>query len=128
VTSISFHRGPVGEPGSGLIYRGLRETDEGYVEKALETSISFHKGSNGEPGRDSFTSDFERWMKGAVQVERLSLSLSLRELCEVNLEGRLLCWGPWRKCIGRLWRRASLCIGAPLGNLEVGSYTEDFER
>jgi len=77
VTSISFHRGPVGEPGRGLIYRGFRETDEGYVEKALETSISFHKGPTGEPGRDSFTSDFERWMKGAVQVERLSLSLSL---------------------------------------------------
>ena len=26
---ISFHRGPAGEPGRGLIYRGLREMDEG---------------------------------------------------------------------------------------------------
>ena len=31
----------------------------------------------------SFTRDFERWMKGALEVERLSL----RELCEGNLEG-----------------------------------------
>jgi len=37
-----------------------------------------------------FTGDFERRMKGGVEVERLSL----RELCEVNLEGRLLYWGP----------------------------------
>jgi len=77
VSYISFHRGPVGEPGRGLMYRELRETDEGYVEKALETSISFHRGPTGEPGTGLFTSDFERWMKGAVQVERLSLSLSL---------------------------------------------------
>jgi hypothetical protein len=31
----------------------------------------------------SFTGDFERWMKWAVGVERLSL----REFCEGNLEG-----------------------------------------
>jgi hypothetical protein len=29
---------------------------------------------------------------------------------------------------GRLWRRASLFIGDPLGNLEGGSFTWDFER
>jgi hypothetical protein len=28
----------------------------------------------------------------------------------------------------RLWRWASLSIGAPLGDLEVGSSTRDFER
>jgi hypothetical protein len=38
----------------------------------------------------SFTRDFERWMKEALEVERLSL----RELCEGNLEGGLLYWGP----------------------------------
>jgi hypothetical protein len=27
-----------------------------------------------------------------------------------------------------LWRRASISIGDPLGNLEVGSSTRDFER
>jgi len=31
----------------------------------------------------SFTGDFERWMNGALEVRHLSL----RELCEVNLEG-----------------------------------------
>jgi len=31
-------------------------------------------------------------------------------------------------CKGRLWGRASLSIGAPLGNLEGGSFTRDFER
>jgi NAD(P)H-dependent FMN reductase len=29
---------------------------------------------------------------------------------------------------GRLFRRASLSIGALLGNLEEGSFTRDFER
>jgi len=49
--------------------------------------------------------------------------LSPWALCEGNLEGGLLYWGPWRMCKGRLWRWAPLCIGAPLGNLEG-----DFER
>jgi hypothetical protein len=40
----------------------------------------------------------------------------------------LFYWGLWRKCKGRPWRRASLSIWAPLGNLEGGSYTGDFER
>jgi len=40
----------------------------------------------------------------------------------------LLYWGPWRLCRGRLWWRASLSIGSPLGNLEGGSFTGDFER
>jgi len=38
-----------------------------------------------------------------------------------NLKGGgkgLLYWGAWRMCKGRLWGRASLSIGAPLGNLE----------
>ena len=45
-----------------------RETVEGYVEKALEGG--------------SFTRDFGRLMKGALEMERLHL----RELCEANLE------------------------------------------
>jgi len=63
--------------------------------------------------------------EGALEVERLSM----RTLCEGNLEGGgLLYSGPWRMCKGRLWRWAPLSIGAPLGNLERGSYTGDFER
>jgi hypothetical protein len=49
---------------------------EGYVKKALEMGISFHRGSiwgNLEEGLS--TRDFERWMKGVLGVERLSLSL-----------------------------------------------------
>ena len=42
--------------------------------------------------------------------------------------GELLYWGPWRMCKGRLWERAFLSTGAPLGNLEGDSYSEDFER
>jgi hypothetical protein len=40
----------------------------------------------------SFTKDSERWMKGALEVE--SLSLSPREFCEGKLEEGLLYWGP----------------------------------
>jgi hypothetical protein len=42
VTGISFHRGPNGEPGRGLIYQGLREMDE--------TGVSLHSDPVGEPG------------------------------------------------------------------------------
>jgi len=38
----------------------------------------------------------------------------MREVCEGNVEGGYFP-GPWRICKGRLWRRASLSIGAPLG-------------
>jgi hypothetical protein len=48
-----------------------------------------------------FTRDFERWMKGAVEVERLSLSLG-------DPVGGLIYCGPWTMCKGRLWRWASL--------------------
>jgi hypothetical protein len=38
------------------------------------------------------TKDFERWLKGALEVGRRSLW----ELCEGNLEGGLPCRDPWR--------------------------------
>jgi hypothetical protein len=34
--------------------------------------------------------------EGALEVERLFLSLTLRELWEGNLEGGLHYWGPWK--------------------------------
>jgi hypothetical protein len=46
--------------------------------------------------------------------------------CEGNLQGGIICWV--RLCRESLWRRASLSIGALLGNLEGGSFTRDFER
>jgi len=63
---------------------------EGYERKALETGISLRGDSVGQPGVGSASGDFERWLKGALQVERLSLW----ELCEGNLEGGLPCWRP----------------------------------
>jgi hypothetical protein len=43
----------------------------------------------------SFAKEFEEWIKGALEVE----DISLREICEGNLEGRgLLYRGPWRMC------------------------------
>jgi len=58
--------------------------------------ISLYGGSVGQPGVGLSTGDSERWLKGALEVECFSLSLSLSE---GNLEGGLSCWGPWR--IGR---------------------------
>jgi len=63
-----------------------------YERKTLETGISLHGGSVGQPGVDSHTRDFERWLKGALEVGRFFLW----ELCEGNLEGGLPCCGPWR--------------------------------
>jgi hypothetical protein len=45
----------------------------GYERKTLEMGISPHGGSVGQPGVGSSTSDFERWLKGALEVEHLSL-------------------------------------------------------
>ena len=67
----------------------------GYETKAVERGMSLHGGSIGQPGVGASTGDFERWLKGAMEVERLSLW----DFCERNLEGGLPCWGPWR--IGR---------------------------
>jgi hypothetical protein len=49
----------------------------------------------GNPEWARLSGDFERWLKVALEVG----CFSLWELCEGNLEGGLLCWGPWR--IGR---------------------------
>jgi len=54
--------------------------------------ISLHRGSVGQPGVGSSTADFERGLKGALEMERLSPW----EFCEGNLKGGIPCWGPWR--------------------------------
>jgi hypothetical protein len=52
VTGISFHRGPTGEQGRGLIYQGLRDMDE--------TDVSLHSGLSGDPGEGGLsTGNFE---------------------------------------------------------------------
>jgi len=52
----------------------------------------FHWGSVEQPGVGSSTGDFERWLKGPLEVG----CFSLWELCEGKLEGELPCWVPWR--------------------------------
>jgi len=50
---------------------------EGYVEKALETGITSHRGPGlGNLGEGSSTGDFKRWMKWALWMKYVSLSLS----------------------------------------------------
>jgi len=63
----------------------------GYERKALGTGIFLQGGSVGQPGVGSSTGDFDRWLKGALEVGHFTLW----ELCEGNLEGGLPCWGPW---------------------------------
>jgi len=77
----------LGEPGGGGSFsRG----PEGYKRKALGMGISLYGGSDGQPGVVSSTGDFKIWLKGALEME----CLSVWELCEGNLEGGLPCWGP----------------------------------
>jgi hypothetical protein len=58
-----------------------------YERKALGKGISIHGGSVGHPGLGSSTGDFEICLERVLEVESLSLSLSLSlwELCEGNL-------------------------------------------
>jgi hypothetical protein len=65
----------------------------------------------------SLTRDFERWMKGTLGVERLSL----RELCDGNLVRDFITGDPGRYVEKAL--EMGIFKGAPLGNLEWGSNT-----
>jgi hypothetical protein len=67
----------------------------GYERKALGMGLYLHGGSVGQPGVGSSTRDFERWLKGSLELGHISLALSLWGLCEGNLEGGFPCWGPW---------------------------------
>ena len=55
--------------------------------------------------------------------------ISPRKLYEGNLKKGLLYWGPRRICQIRLWKWASVSIGAPfLGNMEGRSSPRVFEE
>jgi hypothetical protein len=82
----SFLRGTL--RGGGYFARA----PEVYERKALRTGISLYGGSVRQPGMGLSTGDFDRWLKGALEVERPSLW----DVCEGNLEGRLPWWGLWR--------------------------------
>jgi hypothetical protein len=88
--------------------------------------ISLHGGSVEQPGVGSSTRDFERWLKGALEVGLLSLSLSESSVKGTWSEGSLA-WRPWR--IGRKGSGdTSISIWAPLRDLEGDLSTGDFER
>ena len=76
--------------GGGSFVKG----PEGYERKAVRMGNSLHGGSVGQSRMGSSTGDFEIWLKGALRVERPSLSLSLWELCAGNLEGAPLAGDP----------------------------------
>jgi len=84
------------------------------VEEGSGMGVSPYRGLIGGPWEgDPSTRNFERWMKGVLGMEHLSQKMLTAE----GLEGRLLYWVPW-VMKGRLWRQASLFMGAQLGNLE----------
>ena len=68
---------------------------ECYVEMALEMGISLNRTPMGNLEGGSFTRDFERWMKVAVEVEHLSL----RALFEGNLGGGGSSTGDPGRCV-----------------------------
>jgi hypothetical protein len=85
-----------------------------YEQKALEMGISLCGGSGGQPGVGSSTGVFEIWLKGALEVGRLSLYGSSVK-------------GTWREGsiagYPRGWVEKTLDMGIsfhrdPLGNLE----------
>jgi len=140
-TGISLHGGSVGQPGVGSSTKdfkrwlkgalevgclSLLELCEGNLEGELSCWIPWRigrKGSGdgclfpygpaGEPGRGLIYRGLKRWLKWALRKGRLSLKRVTAE----GLEEELLYWGPWAMN-GKLWRHASLFVGAPLGNLE----------
>jgi len=58
-----------GEPGGGSFARG----PEGYERKALGIGIPLYGGSVRQPGVGSSTGDLDRWLKGGLEIGRLSL-------------------------------------------------------
>jgi hypothetical protein len=78
--------------------------------KALETGISGHMGPGGECERGSFTVDFNRWVKVALELELRTL----KEFCEGNLVEGYSTGKHRRNCQVRLLKWTSVSIGAPL--------------
>jgi len=66
----------------------------GQAEKALEMGILSMGVLLGNLEGGSSTRDFERWMKGALEME----NFSLKKLSGEGPCGGLLYWGPWKIC------------------------------
>jgi hypothetical protein len=85
-------------------------------------------GSVGQPGVGSSTGDFEIWLKGALEVESLSLAVSL---CGSSVEGTWRGGGSFSK-VPEGYERKTLGTGTSLhggsaGQPGVGSSTGDFQ-
>ena len=72
-------------------------------------------------GRGSVYRELQEIVEGGLRKWSISLYGS-----SVRVGAHLL--GTLKVMKGRLWRRASLSTGSPLGNLEGSSSTKDFER
>ena len=79
---------------------------------ALEMGMFHHKGPFGGP---RWGADFPGYFK---------------ERCDFYLSGNLVYWGIREMCQKkkRPWKRGTLSITAPMGNLKDNSFTRDFER
>jgi hypothetical protein len=87
----------------------------------MATVLSLCRDLVEEPGGGVHLMGTLRGSWSALEMEHLSLW----ELCQGNLQWGLLYWGPRRISKGKLWRCASLSMGALLGNLYGGSFTRD---
>jgi hypothetical protein len=92
---------------------------QGMCKRRLWEWESLHRGPIGEPVGCSFTRDFDRQMEGSGNKVCLSLSLSLPEICEGNLESLSLSLCP--RSVRGTWREGSLTG-------EGSSFPRDLER
>jgi hypothetical protein len=76
----------------------------------LETGMFHHKGPFGGPRWDVVFPGY------------------LKERCDFFYKETLYVGGIREMCKKRLWKRATLSITAPMGNLKESSFTGDFER
>ena len=119
----------MGEPAGRLTYWGLWEMDE---EGLWKWSTSM-RALWGEPGRrDPLLGSLKDTLRKALETGVFLQSGPVWELCRVCSFGRefernerfyqetFFYWGIREICKRRLWKQATLFIGAPMGNLEIG--------
>jgi hypothetical protein len=124
---ISFHRDPAGEPGRGLIYRGLREMDEGGSRNGAFLSEEARCG--GPLGRAPLLGTLEDTLRKALDT---GISLHWGPfISEGNLDsggGGLVYRGLCRSPEGGLYERGISLRGDSMrGTWREGSFTGDLE-
>ena len=121
VEHLSLRELRVGNLEGGLLYWGPWRICRKGPGDGQSVSIGALLG-NLEGG--SLTRDFERWMKVALEEERLSL----RELCEGDPEGESFTGEPGGYVEKGMETGVSRHWGPAGENLEGDSFTRDFER